>query len=199
MQRIGILGGTFDPIHYGHLVIAEEARWGLHLDRVYFVPAAEQPFKSGHHCASAQQRLEMVRLACHGNPAFIPSDVELQRQPPSFTVDTLRTFHSMVASAQLWFILGGDALNSLPQWRAAHEIIRLARLAAVGRPGVAPDLSRLDAALPGLASRTDPLIGPLLDISSTALRQRIAAGQPVRYQMPDAVLEYIVAQQLYQE
>ncbi|MFP4436951.1 MAG: nicotinate-nucleotide adenylyltransferase [Chloroflexaceae bacterium] len=199
MQRIGILGGTFDPVHYGHLAIAEEVRWALGLEQIYVVPAAQQPFKQGQQRANPAQRMEMVQRACAGNPALVPSDVELRRTPPSYTIDTLREFRNRLsAGVTIWFIVGGDALESLPHWYASEEIISLARLAAVGRPGSTPDLARLDAALPGLADATDMVTGPQLDISSTALRRRVAAGQPIRYQVPDTVLAYIVEQRLYQ-
>lgn len=200
MQRIGILGGTFDPIHYGHLAIAEEARWALDLKLVYVTPAAQQPLKHNGHGASPQQRLEMIRLACASNPAFAPSDIELRRPPPSFTIDTMVEFRALLgANCELWFILGGDALADLPRWRQATRLLELTRFAAVLRPGATVDLAALDAALPGLARRTSLIAGPRLDISSTALRQRIAAGQPVRYQLPDAVIDYIETHRLYRE
>lgn len=200
MQRVGILGGTFDPVHYGHLAIAEEARWALSLTRVYIVPAAQQPLKRAKHSASPQQRLEMVRRACFGNAAFVPSDIECRRSAPSYTVDTLREFQAMLGdTTELYFIIGGDALASLPGWHAADRIITLARMVVVARPGASPNLTALDAALPGLAARTILVDGPHLDISSTHLRQRIAAGQPVRYQLPEAVLDYIREQGLYLE
>jgi nicotinate-nucleotide adenylyltransferase len=143
--------------------------------------------------------MEMVQRACAGNSALVPSDVDLRRTPPSYTIDTLHEFRNRFGnSATIWFIVGGDALESLPHWHAAAEIISLARLAAVGRPGSAPDLARLDAALPGLADATDSITGPQLDISSTALRRRVAAGQPIRYQVPETVLAYISEQRLYQ-
>jgi nicotinate-nucleotide adenylyltransferase len=197
-QRIGILGGTFDPIHYGHLAIAEEARWFLDLVRVYLVPAAQQPLKRAGHTATPQQRLEMVQLACASNPAFTPSDIELQRSPPSFTVDTLTEFLTRFGpETELWFILGGDALVDLPRWHNASQIVNLTRLAVAMRPGTSVDLAALDAILPGLAERVVLIDGPHLNISSSALRERIAAGQPVRYQLPDSVLDYIIDQQLY--
>lgn len=198
MQRVGILGGTFDPIHYGHLAIAEEARWAVDLTRVYLVPAAHQPLKHGQHAATARQRMHMVRLACADNAAFVPSDFDLRRAPPSYTVDTLRRFQLMLGDAvELWFILGYDALMSLPQWHAAPQIIKLAKLAAIARPGFALDMAVLEGQLPGIVARTQVIDGPHLDISSTALRQRIATGQPIRYQLPDTVLEYIIQEQLY--
>jgi nicotinate-nucleotide adenylyltransferase len=207
MRRFGVLGGTFDPIHNGHLAIAEEARWALRLERVYMVPAAQQPLKQERHLASPQQRLDMLRLACAHNPGLMSCDLELRRGAPSYTVDTLREIRILIDSEEdnpaqhneieLWFILGGDALLSLPRWHAARQIIELARLAVVKRPGVSLDLDTLDQALPGLRARTDIVEGPGLDIASTDLRQRIARGQPVRYQLPDSVLGYITEQQLY--
>lgn len=198
IQRIGILGGTFDPIHYGHLAIAEEARWALALERVYLVPAARQPLKPDAHEAGPVQRLEMVRLACLGNPHLLPSDLELQRDPPSYTVDTLDAFRAQLgAPCELFFILGGDALRDLPRWHKAAQILHLARLAVVTRPGIAVDLPALEQALPGITARTTLIEGPNLDISSTMLRRRLAAGRPVRYQVPDVVLEYMTALGLY--
>jgi nicotinate-nucleotide adenylyltransferase len=207
MRRFGVLGGTFDPIHNGHLAIAEEARWALHLERVYMVPAAQQPLKQERHMAGPQQRLDMLRLACAHNPGLIPCDLELRRGAPSYTVDTLHELRILIDSEEdspaqhnqieLWFILGSDALLSLPRWHAAQQIIELARLAVVTRPGVSLDLATLDEALPGLRARTDVVEGPGLDIASTDLRQRLARGQPVRYQLPDSVLGYIIEQQLY--
>lgn len=205
-KRIGILGGTFDPVHFGHLAIAEEVRHTLGLAEVFIVPNAYQPLKAGNHVAGPQQRWEMVCLACQDNEALIPSDIEIRRPPPSYTIDTLHTFQhideqgAQGAHRDVWFILGSDALLSFPRWRAAHEIIALARLAVVMRPGSPPpDLATLETSLPGIRERVDLVSGPRLDISSSDLRQRIAAGQPVRYQMPDTVIAYIVQNGLYQE
>lgn len=198
-QRIGIYGGTFDPIHIGHLVIAEEARWALQLDQVYLVPAARQPLKAAGHHASPAQRLEMVRRACATNLAFVPSDIELHRPPPSFTVETITQLRAQLGpDPEIFFILGADAARDLPHWRRAAEIIRLARLVIVGRPGYQVDLASLDRGLPGAASRSMFLEGPMLEISSTELRRRLADGRPVRYQIPDPVLAYISAEGLYQ-
>lgn len=199
MQHIGILGGTFDPIHYGHLAIAEEVRWALTLSFVYLIPAAQQPLKPGMHAATPHQRLDMVRLACQENAALVPSAIELQRSPPSFTIDTLRELHKQHhTTADLWFIIGSDSLASLPRWHAIHDIISLAKLAVLARPGYATDIAMLEEAIPGITSRAKNIAGPHLTIASSTLRQRIAAGQPVRYQIPDKVLEYITTHGLYQ-
>lgn len=197
-RRIGIYGGTFDPIHFGHLAVAEEVRWALRLDQVYLVPAARQPFKEAGHHASPDQRLEMVRHACAANPAFRPSAIEAHRPPPSFTIETIAQLRAELGpEPDLCFILGADAARDLPRWRQADEIIRLARIAIVGRPGYDIDLADLERALPGIADRSTCLEGPMLDISSTDLRRRLAQGRPVRYQIPDQVLAYIFAEGLY--
>jgi nicotinate-nucleotide adenylyltransferase len=194
--RIGILGGTFDPIHYGHLAIAEEARQALQLDRVLFVPAAQQPLKRGAHIATPEQRFAMTQLACAPNAAFEVSRIELDRPGPSFTLTTLE---ALVAAriGELHFILGDDALADLARWHAAARVVELARIIAIGRPGSTPDLTRILQALPALSERLTILTGPALGISSTALRQRVAASQPIRYQTPDAVVAYIDKHGLY--
>jgi nicotinate-nucleotide adenylyltransferase len=200
VERVGIYGGTFDPIHYGHLAIAEEARWVLGLARLFVVPAQRQPLKTAAQGATAEQRLEMVRLACADNPYLVPSDVELLRPPPSYTVDTLRTFRQMVGPAvELFFVLGADALEHIGRWREVESLLALARLAVVERPGVSLDLAQLEATVAGISSRTVVIKGPLLDISGTEIRRRLAHHLPVRYQLPEAVREYIVANQLYSD
>ncbi|NJM05076.1 nicotinate (nicotinamide) nucleotide adenylyltransferase [Candidatus Gracilibacteria bacterium] len=197
-QRIGVYGGSFDPIHFGHLAIVEEARWALDLDEVLVVPAAQQPLKSSKVGASATQRLAMVQLACANNSRLRPSDIELRRPPPSYTVDTLAELRgSLPTTTELYFILGADALRDLKRWREPQRIVGLARIAVLARPGVTLDLAALETELPGLYKKLTQIDGPLLDISSTILRTRIAAGQPIRYQTPDAVCAYIAEQQLY--
>ncbi len=198
IQRIGIYGGTFDPIHLGHLAIAEEARWALDLHQVIFVPAARQPFKMDSTTADASRRLIMTRLACSSNPAFTVSDSELQRAVPSYTIDTLALFRAHFgAHADLIFILGADAARDLPRWHRARELMTLARFAVIERPGVRLDLHQLDRELPGVVERLTIIAGPQLIISSTELRRRLATGQPVRYQIPEAVYAYICAHGLY--
>ncbi len=197
--RLGIYGGSFDPIHIGHLAIAEEARATLGLASVAFVPAARQPLKRQAQTAP-DHRLAMVRLACADNPAFYADDLELRRPPPSYSVDTLRAFRERhPPPAELWFIIGADAARDLPRWREVEAIVALACLAIVARPGFELDLPALLEALPGLKGRHALLDGPRLDISSTALRGRIAAGRPVRYQLPEVVRSYILAHGLYHD
>jgi nicotinate-nucleotide adenylyltransferase len=195
IRRIGILGGTFDPIHYGHLAIAEEARVGLRLDQILFVPAARQPLKQAGHIATPNQRLAMVQLACNTNAAFDVSTIELDRPGPSYTVATLEALRSI--EGDLHFILGTDALADLPRWHGAERVVELARIVAIGRPGYTLDLTPLMHALPQLSERLSFLEGPRLDISSTTLRQRVSENKPIRYQSPDAVVAYIAEHRLY--
>ncbi len=200
VQRIGIYGGTFDPIHIGHLALAEDARHALGLDYVIFVPASRQPLKAHLQGASPAQRLAMVHLACATNPHFIVSDVDLRRPPPSYTVDTLAALRAETGSAtDLVFILGSDAARDLPRWHRATEIIDLVRLAIVGRPGYHLNLAQLEADLPGIAQRSTLIVGPRLEVSSSELRARLISDRPARYQIPDPVLAYIVEHGLYRE
>lgn len=194
--HVGIMGGTFDPIHYGHLAIAEEARVALRLDQVLIVPAARQPLKRGLHAASGQQRFEMAQLACADNAGFEVSRIELDRPGLSYTVTTLEELRA-AHTGELHFILGADALAELPRWHAVARILSLARVVAVSRPGFAPDMAALARGLPQLRERLTLLEGPRLDISSTTLRQRVAEGRPIRYQTPDAVVSYITERGLY--
>lgn len=197
---IGVLGGTFDPIHNGHLVIAEEARVRLQLDRVLFVPAQASPFKQQQRTTSATHRCRMIELAIAGNPAFALSRVDLQRPAPSYTVDTLRLLkREWGEGSQLYFIMGQDAIAGLLAWRAPAEIIRLARLVLMRRPGYAPDIQYLEAQLPGLHESLIILDSPELSVSSTELRWRVAMGWPIRYQVPDEVVRYIMAHHLYRD
>jgi nicotinate-nucleotide adenylyltransferase len=199
MVQIGVYGGSFDPIHVGHLAVAEDARAALGLQQLLIVPAARQPLKAAAvQGASPAHRLAMARLACADNPAFLVDDLELERPPPSYTVDTLRALQARCGpEAQLWFVLGADAARDLPRWHRADEIVAIARLAIVGRPGASLHLPSLEAALPGLAGRYRTIDGPRLDISSSELRRRRAAGRPIRYQVPEAVWAYIETERLY--
>lgn len=197
-KRIGVFGGTFDPIHIGHLVVAEEARVAFGLERVVFVPAHISPHKLDVAVASGEDRCEMVRLAVRDNPAFTVSRVELDRAGPSFTVDTLRSLHAEYgAETQLYFVMGADSLLAFKTWHKPKEILRLTRLIVVSRPSYALDLEALDRELPGIAAATDLIDSISLDISATDLRARVRQGRPIRYQVPCAVAQYITEHQLY--
>lgn len=196
---LGILGGTFDPVHHGHLVIAEDAREALGLERVLFIPAALPPHKPGRPITAAEHRLEMAELAVAGNPALAVSPIEIERGGTSYTVDTLDLLRRQGCD-DLWFILSSEALAGFPAWRDPGRILELARLAVVPRGGA----SGLGAGwvrdrFPGQEDRFRFLPGPLLPISGSVIRRRVAAGRSIRYLVPDGVERYIANHRLYLE
>lgn len=198
VSRIGVLGGTFDPIHYGHLAAAEEARVSLGLEAVLFVPAGVSPLKQDRPLTPAPHRLAMTRLATADHPAFQVSTVDLDRAGPSYTVDTLAILQAGLGPAvDLYFIVGADSLADLPRWRDPARLLKLGCLVAVSRPRHELDLAALERALPGVAERVIPLRVPLLDIAGTDLRQRVREGRPIRYYVPPAVADYIQTHRLY--
>ncbi|GBD32885.1 MAG: putative nicotinate-nucleotide adenylyltransferase [Gemmatimonadales bacterium] len=186
--RIGIFGGSFDPIHLGHLVAAEQAREQLELQEVRFVPAARQPFKVEGHEADARHRAEMVRLAIADNPYFVLDLREIDRGGVSYTVDTLRELKAERPADELFLILGADAARDLGKWREAGELPRLATVAVVTRPGAAP---------PAGAGISLVISAPGIDVSATEIREAVRAGRSIRYLVPRAVEEYIAAHGLY--
>ena len=198
MARVGLLGGTFNPPHIGHLVCASEARDQLGLDVVRLVPAAVPPHKEVRSDPGAAVRLELCRLAVAGDAGLEVSPIELGRPGPSFTVDTLRALHADAPEDELTFIVGGDQAHGLPAWREPEAVLELARLAVVEREEVGRRdvLARLDG-LRGVPERVDFFDMPRLDVSSTLLRRRVAAGRSVRHLVPDAVAERIATLGLY--
>lgn len=197
-MRIGVLGGTFDPIHYGHLVLAEEARVRLQLSRVLFAPARESPHKLGRPLTPAHHRLQMVRLAIASNPAFAASEVDLNRPGPSYTVDTLALLQAQLGpEAELYFLMGMDSLAGLLTWHRPDLLLARAQLAVAVRPGYSVDLQTLERALPGISARTHLLETPEMGIASLGLRRRVRASLPIRYQLPDSVEAYIRQHGLY--
>ena len=194
---VGILGGTFDPIHNGHLGIAEEAREALGLERVLLVPASSPPHKPGRPVTDAAHRLAMVALAIADNPAFAVSRIEVERGGASYSLDTLEALRSEGVE-QPWFILSAEALAGFPTWRAPDRILALCRLAVVPRGGYDPlDRAWVAERFPGREDRVTFLPGPLLPISGSVVRRRAAVGRSVRYLVPDAVARYIADHQLY--
>ncbi len=194
MERVGILGGTFDPPHIGHLVLAEYARTALNLDCVLFVPAADPPHKQQLRYG-IERRLPMLELAIAGNDQFVISRVDVDRPGPHYTVDMVRILQQQNPQTEYYFLMGGDSLHHLPQWYHPLELIALCKLAVMARPGteVAPDLK----ALPGLTDRVVMIDSPMLGFSSTEVAERLEAGKSVRYLVPDAVLTYIQENGLY--
>lgn len=199
---LGILGGTFDPIHLGHLAIAEAARGALPLERVLFVPTGLAVHKPGRPISSAVDRVAMVAAAIADNPAFALSRAEVDRPGPSFAVDTLEGLAAEIRATgrepDLTFILSAEAYAALPTWRRPERILELCRMAVVPRLGAAPvDLAEMDRRLPGASSRTVLVDAPLLGISGSDIRARVAAGRSIRYLVPDAVIAYIGDHGLY--
>ncbi len=198
-NRLGILGGTFDPPHFGHLVLAENGRVQLALDRVLFVLAGQPPHKPGQPITDGVRRVAMVEAAIAGNGAFCVSRVDLERPGPHYTVDTLALLRDRYPDAEFFFLMGGDSLEEFAHWRDAPGILRQTRLAVMPRWGSTPDMARLERAVPGIARRLSWLDAPTLDVSSTELRRRVRQRLPLRYLVPAAVETYIQASGLYEE
>jgi nicotinate-nucleotide adenylyltransferase len=197
-RRVAVFGGTFDPVHHGHLIAAEEARAVLDLAQVLFVPAATPPHKAGVSMADARHRAAMLTLAIADNPAFALSRVDLDRPGPHFTVDMLALVTAELGpDVYLFMLMGADSLVDLPTWRQPDRILEQAHLIVVDRPGYGPDMASLSAQLPGLAARLTRLAIPPIGIASSDLERRVGAGRPIRYQVPAVVESYIRANGLY--
>jgi nicotinate-nucleotide adenylyltransferase len=202
MRHIGVIGGTFDPIHFGHLVIAEEVYATLNLAQMVFVPAGQPPHKPERVVTSAQDRLAMLQLAIASNPHFTISMVDLERPGPSYTVETLRLLREQWGEqTAIYFVIGRDSLEDLLDWYDPVGILeQLDYLVAVKRPGYTEEKSyieRLEERLPGIRQRLIIMSAPQLDISATELRQRVAEGRPIKYQVPEVVEQYILQHGLY--
>ncbi|MBI4340034.1 MAG: nicotinate-nucleotide adenylyltransferase [Chloroflexi bacterium] len=199
-MRLGILGGTFDPVHIGHLLVAEEARTRLGLEEVLFIPTGRPWLRAGEPISLGRDRLAMVGLAIDSNPFFRASDMELRRPGDTYTVDTLRALHAEYGGRrELYFILGMDTFEQLPRWREPDAILQLCHLVVVSRPGhgsaaVERVADRLGARL---RERTVVIEGLEVGISGTDIRRRVAAGQSIRYRVPEPVRRYIAARGLY--
>lgn len=198
-MRVGVLGGTFDPIHNGHVKVAEEAGEKLSLARVLFVPAGE-PWLKGHRMLTgASHRLQMVKLAVALDKRFEVSTVDLDRAGPSYTEDTLSALQRRLgADAELYFILGADALKEFDKWRNPHRIVAMCHLVALKRPRCPlPDLAGLESAVPGISERTIVLDNQPIDITSSDIRNRVQQGLPIADLVPRAVNDYIAKHSLY--
>ena len=185
---VGLLGGSFDPIHHGHLLVAQATLEALALTELRFVPARQQPFKEGAHGADAAQRLRMVELAIAGEPRFRVERLEIDRPGPSYTVDTLRALRAREPATAFILLVGADAASELPSWHEAEEISGLARVVMFARPAK-HDL--------GTTGRLEAITVPQVEISASEIRRRVRAGQSIRYWVPEAVREYIAAHRLY--
>jgi nicotinate-nucleotide adenylyltransferase len=184
MGRLALYGGSFDPIHHGHLILARQALEDLSLDRVIFVPAAESPFKPNHSSASAEDRLAMVKLAIENEPAFVVDALELNREPPSYTVHTARECKARHPADTLFFLVGEDHVAALPQWDEFKELDRLVNFVLLSRSDLPLDVGY-------------PVARRRFDLSSTEIRNRVANNLPISYLVPENVLRYIYDRKLY--
>ena len=198
-MKTGVLGGTFDPIHKGHLAVVEEVRSRLNLDEVLFIPVGHPWRKAGSPILPAEHRVEMVRLAIADRPSFRVSTIEVDREGPSYTIDTLEELRSGLGNGdEIFFIVGWDSLADLSSWKAPERVIQLCRLVAVPRPGYfPPDLKSLEDVIPGLSERAILLDGPEVDVSASQIRERVARGLPISGLVPGAVEQYIREHGLY--
>lgn len=202
-MRIGIFGGSFDPIHLGHLILAEQCREQGQLEQVVFIPAARPPHKQTQGLTAFDRRVEMLTLAIAGQPAFRCDEMEKERPGPSYTADTLRTWKEKQPAAELYLILGADMAADLPYWYQPVRVIELATLLVAQRPGwEMPSFQQIETQLgqPAPASvRWQPVRAPLIEIASRDIRRRAAEGRSIRYLVPRAVEAYIQEKHLYTE
>lgn len=198
-MRIGVLGGTFDPVHYGHLLVAETCREQLGLNEVRFIPAAVPPHKLDERITDGHARADMLKLAVSGYPEFIVDRRELKRTGPSFTVDTLTELHGEFHGAEIFFLMGADSLRDLLTWRDPSRIAQLATLVACNRPGLPPILPSQIVEWVGeeIAPRVISVQIPGTDLSATELRQRARSGRSLRFRTPRAVEAYIQHNAIY--
>ena len=197
-KRIGVFGGTFDPIHIGHLILAEEARHQLQLDQIVLAPAGDPPHKPDSPISSLHHRLAMCRLAVADGNGISISLIDAERPGPHYTSDMLRLLRKRIGrEAQLYFLMGLDSLRDLPTWHEPEWLVHNCRMVALRRHDVKIDWESLEAKLSGVRERVVVLEMPELDIASSDLRERVRAGKPIRYQVPREVERYICDQGLY--
>jgi nicotinate-nucleotide adenylyltransferase len=198
-QKIGIMGGTFDPIHIGHLVIAEAVRTEFMLDKIIFIPAANPPHKQNSCVTAAMDRYAMTLLATHSNPYFFVSDIELRRAGPSYTIDTVKALIGLYGvQTELYFITGADTIQEIPTWKDIDDLLALCNFVATARPGCINSIDNIVNYF-GKKGRSHihQLATPELEISSTDIRQRIKAGKSIKYIVPESVENYLRKEKLY--
>ncbi len=199
MGRLGVFGGTFDPPHIGHLILAEEALAQLQVDRLLWLLAADPPHKQERQLTPLDDRLAMLQAAIMGNSRYELSRVDLDRPGPHYTADALRLILAEHPAKELIFLMGGDSLNDLPTWHQPEEILAQARLGVMRRPGQSFDLEAMEAVLPGISGRVTFLDVPMIEISSHDIRRRVGEGLPYRYMVPEGVQEIIEGRGLYRK
>jgi nicotinate-nucleotide adenylyltransferase len=197
-ERLGLFGGTFDPPHIGHLILAAEACWQLELERLLWVLTPVSPLKDADDITPLEQRLSMLQLAIAENPDFELSRVEIDSPGPFYTVDTIQRLADEHPSAEIILVVGGDSLRDLPRWhRPADLVAACHEIGVMRRPGDEIDLSALERQVPGTQAKVRFMDAPLLEISSTEIRGRIREGLPFRYYLSPSVFEYIIEKKLY--
>ncbi len=196
-MRLGLFGGTFDPIHLGHLILAETCRESLALDQVWFIPTGSPPHKLGNRRTPVGERIDMVRIATAGNAAFAVSEIESRGPGPHYSYQTLETLHAERPEDELFFLIGADSLADLPQWRQPTRIAELATIVVVNRPGIDPAILQ---APPDFGPTARPIVSvtvPPIGIASHDLRRRVGEGKSIRYMVPRGVEAYIAEQGFY--
>lgn len=197
-KRMGIFGGTFDPVHIGHLIVAETIMHEFALDKVIFIPAASPPHKQGRIITPFHHRYAMTQLAIQSNDRFLVSDMEMHRSGPSYSRDTLAELIAEHGDdTDFYFIVGADSVVSLHTWNRIDELLAMCHFVGASRPGCLPDMMELRGRFGKLAAKIHCLETPELQISSTDIRQRVRQGKPIRYIVPDAVEDYIYREKLY--
>ncbi len=199
-EQLGIMGGTFNPIHHGHLITARAAKEALNLDRLLLLPNARSPLRMEEALADPQQRLEMVRLAVAGEPGLEACDLEVRREGASFLVETLRDLQLQYPDADLTFLMGVDSLETFDRWREVAQIVKLARVKVMPRPGGSGSeaLDALEKRAPVLAGKLELMAaGPHIELSATEVRNRVRAERSIRYLVPDAVADYIYLNKIF--
>lgn len=198
-MRVGVLGGTFDPVHNGHLIIAEEAQAKLGLAKVIFIPAGRPWFKDGENVSDMGRRLAMLELAVNGNPSFEIDTLELEREGATYTIDTIEELRKrMGEGVELFFILGIDALSELGRWKNPERLAAMCNFATMRRPGFTElDLESMEREVSGVSGKVHILDNVQVDISSSDIRERVERGQSIRYLVPPAVRSYIEEHGLY--
>lgn len=196
-HRLGIFGGTFDPVHLGHLILVSELRAALRLDRVLLVPNARSPFKTDQEISPEADRVAMLALAVAETPWLDVSTIELDRGGVSYTIDTLKQLHNDAPESQLFFLMGADSLIDLPSWRDPSGILTLSEIAVACRPGVSPNVSAVVSALPLARDRIHVVETPLIELSSTGIRSRVRQHKPITFLVPAPVERYIHKHHLY--
>ncbi len=199
MERLGLLGGTFDPPHIGHLILASVLADALALDRVWFVPAASPPHKQNRAITPVAHRLAMLAAALADAPTFEISRIDVDRPGPHYSIDMVSLACQQIPDAEWFFLMGSDSLLDLPNWQQAAALVQMCRLAVLHRPGVKLDLAALESLLPGVSQRVILVEGPAIALSSTLIVQRARAGRSIRYLVPDRVRDYITSNCLYRD